>query len=237
MHRHSLSFERIAQSFELFAVLDRVPTSVKNQIEASGHANRRQPPKKQLNLNSKTCPPCPNRHNTPQKSTHQNGAEAIFLNGVGGLPLQPKNKGLKAVLKGFDSPISQISPFLAFPKGGHLPSSLSNPAAMHLLRSHREKSPHPASIENDGLFWPANRKRRPRLCPQPSTWSLGFSALPHPSRSICRSRLQSPDHSFGAARQTHFFASAGRLVCLSASPLLHPLPHPGVRAGVFVAAA
>ena len=236
MHRHLLRFERIAQSFELFAVRDRVPTSVKNQIDASGHANRCQPQQSQLNHNSKTCPPYPTRHNTPEKSTLQNGAEAIFTNGAGGLPPQLENKGLKAVLKGFDSPASQISPFLAFPKARHLPSSLSNPAAMHLLRSSHEKSPHPAPIQNDGLFWSANRKRRPSLCPRPSTWSLGFSALPHPSRSICRSRLQSPDHSFGAARHADFCASSGRLVFLRTSTLLHPLPYPGARAGVFVAA-
>lgn len=178
MHWHSLSFERIAQSLELFAVWNRAPSSANNPVEASGQAHRAHAQQGRLKSSCKTCPPCSTRHNTPQKSTLQNGAEGVFLTGAGGLPLPPKKRGLKAVLKGFASLTSPIWAFSAFPRARHLPSSLSNPAAMNLLRSSREKSPHPTPIQNDGLFWPANRKRRAHLCAQPSTSSLGASTPP-----------------------------------------------------------
>ena len=237
MHWHSLRFERIAQSFELFEAWDRAPSSANNPIKARDQAHRTQPQQGRLNSSCKTCPPCSTRHNTPPKPTLQNGAEGVFLTGAGGLPPRPRNRGSKAVLRGFASPTSPVWAFWAFPNARHLPSSLSNPAAMHLLRSSREKSPHPTPIQNDGLFWPANRKRRTHLCAQPSTSSLGASTLPHSPRTICRSSVQPSDHPFNAARHSYVCFSSGQVVRLDMSTLPHPLPYPDVRAGVFVASA
>ena len=101
MHWHSLSFEPIAKSFELFAVLHRVPASAKTQIEPSGHANRNQPQHSRLISSHKIWLARSTRYSTPQKSALQNGAEGVFLNGVGGLPPQAENRGLNAVLKRF----------------------------------------------------------------------------------------------------------------------------------------
>lgn len=237
MHWHSLSFEPIAKSFELFAVLHRVPASAKTQIEPSGHANRNQPQHSRLISSHKIWLARSTRYSTPQKSALQNGAEGVFLNGVGGLPPQAENRGLNAVLKRFDSSKCPIWAFLAFTKAGHLPSSPSNHAATHLLRSPHEKSPHPTPFQKNGLFRPANRKGRALLYAQSSTWRVGFSALPHPPHAICRSRPPSSAGQFGTERPCHICSSSGRLVCPGMSTLLYSPPCPSVRAGVFVAAA
>jgi hypothetical protein len=224
MHWHSLSFERISQSFELFAVWDRAPSPAKNPINASDQAHRTQAQQGRLKSSCKTCSPCLTLHNTPRKSTLQNGAEGVFSTEAGGWPPPLRKSGLKAVLKRFASLTSPIWAFSAFPRARHLPSSLSNPAAMHLLRSSREKSPHHTPIQNDGLFWPANRKSRAHLCAQPSISSLGTSARLHSPRTICRSRVHPSDHPFDAARHAYVCFSSGQVVDLDTSPPSIPLP-------------
>lgn len=221
---HSLSFERISQSFQLFAVWDRTASSANNPINASDQAHRTQAQQGRLNSSCKTCPPCSTRHNTPQKSTSHNGDYGVFLTRARGLPPPPRKRGLKAVLKGSASLTCPTWAFFAFPRARHLASSLSNPAAMHLLRSSREKSPHPMPIQNDGLFWPGNRKRHAHLCAQPSTLSLGSSALLHSPHTICRSRVQPSDHPFDAARLAYVCFRSGQIVRLDMSPHPHPLP-------------
>lgn len=224
MHWHSLSFERISQSFELFAVWDPTPSSVNNPINASDQAHWTQAQQGRLNSSCKTCPPCSIKHNTPQKSTLQNGAEGVCFTGAMGLPPAQRKRGLKAVLKGFASLTCPTWAFFASPIARHLVSSLSNPAAMHLLRCSRDKSPHPMPIQNDGLFWSGNRKRHAHLCALPSTLCLESSALLHSPHTICRSRVQPSDHPFDAARLAYVCFSSGRVVRPDMSPLPHPLP-------------
>ncbi len=237
MNSHSLSLERNAQSFELSAVSTGVPTSAKFQMDTINRTTRI----KAL-LNGTRCVLTrphyqPFRQNSTQKSTSQNGAEGVFSGGVGGLPLQLANNGLNVVLEGFAPSHRPKTGFLAFPRPRHLPSSHSNPAAMFLLRSSREKSPHPARIQNDGLFWPANRKGCPLLCAQSGAQCLGSTTLPWILQSGYRAHPRTSARKFASAPPALACFCSRRLVRRGMNMRIHSLPHPGARAGVFAVAA
>jgi hypothetical protein len=194
MNSYSLSLERNAQSFELSSASYGMPASAKSQMKTISQTKRIQDLQSGTNCHHIRFPSPPFRQYTTPKSTSQNGAEGIFSDEAGGQPPQLANKGLNAVLKGFTPSLRPNKGVLAFSGHGHLPSSHSNLAAMFLLRRSRGKNPHPARIQNDGLFWPANKKGCPvfALSQAPNAWSQApSSAYRNPSVALPRNHRSS----------------------------------------------
>lgn len=236
MNSYSLRLERNAQSFEPSAASYGMPASAKFQMKTISQTTRIEDLQNGTNCDHTRSPSPPFRQNTARKSTRQNGAEGVFLDEVGGLPPQLANKGLNAVLEGFDPSPHPNKVFLAFPGPGHLPSSRSIPAAMFFTQEFREKIPHPARIQNDGLFWPVNRKGCLRLRAHSGAQCPGSSTLPCLSHSVSRAHLRPSERKFASAHPALASFCSRRLIRLAMSMHIQSLPYPGARAGVFVVA-